>query len=100
MSKQTTTSSGNGARAKALPKNVRRPMADTMPPPTCRALVLVRQWMVERDMNLAMLSRKLDRTWECAFNVVSGKIRPDVDAVVYFRDQAKVPVVAWMEPAK
>lgn len=99
MSKQVT-SSGNGARAKALPKNVRRPMADTMPVPTCRALVMLRKWMVDRDLDVAKLSRKIDRTWDCTFNIVSGKVRPDVDAVVYFHEQAGVPVVAWMEPAK
>jgi hypothetical protein len=96
----STTSSRNGARAKVLPKNVRRPMADTMPVPTCRALSLLRRWMVDNDLDVAKLSRKIDRTWDCTYNIVSGKVRPDVDAVVFFEEKAGVPVVAWMEPVK
>ncbi len=85
-----TTSSGNGARAKAL----------KMGPQPCRAIALVRQWMDQKGFNVAKLSRRLDRTWECTNNIVTGKERPNVDAVVFFRDEAGVPVSAWMEPGK
>jgi hypothetical protein len=71
-----------------------------MPIPACRAIALVRQWMAANDLDVAKLSRKIDRTWDCTYNIVSGKVRPDVDAVVFFRDRASVPVNAWMEPAK
>lgn len=95
------TSSGNGARAKALKSTItRRPMADAMPAPKCRAIALVRQWMVDNDLDIAKLSRKIDRTWDCTFNVVSERVRPDVDAVIFFREKAGVPVNAWVEAAK
>ena len=97
---QKTTTNGNGARKSVVKARAAKSATRDEAAPTCRALCLVRQWMVQKGLDVAKLSRKIDRTWDCTFNIVSGKVRPDVDAVIFFREEAGVPVNAWVEAGK
>lgn len=75
-------------------KKKETPSASRPPVKICQGLSLVREWMAKNTMTVAQLSRKLDRAWVCADNLVSGKMRPDIDAVFFF-EKVGIPIEAW-----